>query len=113
MDYPTFRDLVVAFVSVEGRRFGWRVRRVKRATTGSAYVELERQAGGGAVERCCVRVSDHRPGRRSLGARLLSVRQAAAGRLHQLADFLASGRLRQPGVAAPAALPPADSTPLP
>lgn len=87
MPFDLWRDLAVAYVRVVARGCGWTVRRVKAsASSRSWYVEL--RCGAAAA---VVRLSDHRPvagcGRR---ASMLSVRQAACGRLAALPSFLSA-----------------------
>jgi hypothetical protein len=88
LDFMTWRDLAEAYVRVIAGRLGYVVDDRKEAATGTVYVVL-RPVGGGC--KLCVRLSDHRGGRRS-GERLLSIRQQATRRLADLERFLTSGR---------------------
>lgn len=82
LDYTTWAELVLAYARVEGRRHGFVCESVKVSkTTRSAYLQLR----SGSV-RVTVRVSDHRSF--SLRRACFSVRQAATGKLHDLAEWL-------------------------
>lgn len=82
LEYETWSALVLAYARIEGRRHGFVCESVKVSkTTRSAYLKLR----SGSV-RVTVRVSDHRSF--SLRRACFSVRQAATGKLHDLAEWL-------------------------
>lgn len=84
LDYETWRSLAFAFVKVEAARWGWRVRRVHEARSGTWYVKLEHGCG----LRAGVRLSDHRQRFGVASLLCLHVRQASTGRLRYLGDWL-------------------------
>ena len=82
LDYTTWTDLVIAYAQIEGARHGFVVEGVKSSkTTRSVYLSM--RAG---TARVTVRVSDHRSF--SLRKACFSVRRAATGKLHDLAEWL-------------------------
>lgn len=86
MDFLTWRELALAFVRVEAARWGWCVRQVESARTGTWYVKLQHRSG----VRAAVRLSDHRSRAAGWAWRCLHVRQASTGRLRYLGAWLAS-----------------------
>jgi hypothetical protein len=82
LDFQTWQELVLAYARIEGERLGFTVEGVKRSkTTRSVYLQMR----AGTV-RAVVRVSDHRSF--SLRRACFSVRRAATGKLHDLAEWL-------------------------
>lgn len=86
MDFPTWRDLVCAYVVVVARAHGWCVDRIKASRSSRSWY-LVLRCGSKRVQ---VRLSDHPPRGRALrpGLALLSVHSAITSRVAALPAFL-------------------------